>query len=83
MENIGKFLEYIFLGKGLTYYSGILAMVLGTYWFFRGERNVRRGIEAGCPASNARMIPWFRCGGLAMAVFGFLFVLLGLIGCFD
>jgi hypothetical protein len=79
----GQYLQYIFLGNGLVYYSGVMSIVLGTYWFFRAEKGIRRGIAVGYPASNARLIPWLRWGGLGLAVFGLLAITLQLFGFFD
>ena len=80
---IGRFLEYIFLGKGLTYYSGLLGMVFGTWSFFFAEKSIRRGIAEGHPSNNVRLIPWFRWGGLVFAVLGLAFIVLELAGFFD
>ena len=68
---------------GLMYFTGIMSIVFGTYWFFRSERGIRRAIAEGYPTSNARLIPWLRWGGLALAVFGLVCIALQLAGFFD
>jgi hypothetical protein len=78
----GQFLEYIFLGDGLLYFSGVTSMVFGTCFFFTTEKGIHKGIANGYPSSNARLIPWLRWGGAVLAVFGLAILILQLSGFF-
>ena len=68
--------------KALTYCVSVLFMLLGICWLFVAD-GIRRYIAEGHSPSIARLRPWCRSAGLTFAIFGFVLLVLQLVGFID